>query len=465
MSKKRYNRSLFIFRRDLRLEDNTGLLAACDQSQEVIPVLIFDPRQADEANNEYFSQNAFRFMCDSLLELDEHLKNRSSKLHVLEGEPSHVLPEIIKENDIDAVFLNRDYTPFAKERDEELHNVCERAETNVQFAHDLYLTVPGEILTNDGGPYKVFTPFEKKAREQDVSKPHQNNYSNMIRIRGDKVSGIEKVEEYHPGKNEQIVQQGGRGNALQTLRNLERFSNYESDRDTPSKKGTTRMSAHLKFGTVSVREVYWAIRDALGGSTQLVSELYWRDFYGHVLYHFPEVLGENYLDKYKDGIDWENDKGQFEAWKEGETGFPIVDAGMRELQNTGWMHNRVRMIVASFLTKDLRIDWRWGEKWFAQNLVDYDVASNNGGWQWAAGTGTDAQPYFRIFNPWSQGEKHDPNCEYIKKWVPELEGVEAKRIHKIGDKGVPDGVEYPEPIVDHSEAREKTLAMYKRAAR
>ena len=257
--------------------------------------------------------------------------------------------------------------------------------------------------------------------------------------------------------NDEIFARGGRKNAQKVLNRLADFNDYDTDRDIPAKEATTGLSAHNKFGTVSIREVYHAVTDALGSSHTIIRELYWRDFFSHVAFHFPHIFGHAFHKKYEQ-LEWENSRKKFKVWCDGKTGFPIVDAGMRQLNVTGFMHNRVRMIVASFLVKDLHIDWRWGEKYFAQNLVDYDPAVNNGNWQWAASTGCDAQPYFRIFNPWIQGKKFDLDCIYIKKWVPELRKYSAKDIHRLEKGGALDG--YPEAIVDHSEAKQVAEDMF-----
>lgn len=453
--------AVFIFRRDLRLEDNTGLLAACDTYDQVIPIFCFDPRQADKDGNDYYSENAFRFMCDSLLDLCEHLRKRDSKLHVFSGRPDTLIETMVDKQQIDAVHCNADYTPFSKKRDSQMEKVCQQHDLEFAAFPDVTLTEPGSVLTNNGDPYKVYTPFAKKARQQTVDKPRRNNYDNMIRVSADYLGDREAIQSRRPDGGEGVKQSGGRKRATKKLRKLEQHANYDEDREVPSIEGTTRLSAHLKFGTISPREFYWSVREALGKDHGLITEIYWRDFYQHVIYHYPEVLGESFNDQF-DGLNWRHDEDDFQRWQDGETGFPIVDAGMRELKQTGWMHNRVRMIVASFLTKDLQIDWRWGEKHFAQHLVDYDPASNNGGWQWAASTGADAQPYFRIFNPWTQGEDYDPECEYIKEYVPELSSVEPSRIHAIEDKGVPDEVDYPDPIVNHNEMYHETKSWFKK---
>jgi deoxyribodipyrimidine photo-lyase len=461
MTDKKYKKSLIIFRRDLRLEDNTALLAACESSEEVIPLFCFDPRQADEGHNDYFSNNAFRFMCDALLELDKHLRKRNSRLHVGTAKPDELLDTLLADSDIQAVFFNQDYTPFSVQRDKQMKSVCELYDVDAQDFHDVALTVPGEVLTQAGDPYRVFTPFERKARKQQPQKPRRNNFDNFGRLDHPELDDVSVVRNHRPDTNNEIFQTGGRNQATSILQCIKDFQDYKDERNEPSTRGTTRLSAHLKFGTISPRELYWAVAENLSVNHGLISELYWRDFYLHISWHFPEVFGENFNSDY-DGIPWENDKEKFQAWQRGLTGFPIVDAGMRELTKSGWMHNRVRMIVASFLTKDLNIDWRWGEKHFAHHLVDYDPSSNNGGWQWAASTGADAQPYFRIFNPWTQGKTHDPDVVYIKKWLPELSNMSADRIHKIVDKGVPDDINYPNTIVDHKKMYHEAIARYKR---
>lgn len=452
--------AVFIFRRDLRLEDNTGLLTACEEFDEIIPVFCFDPRQAGRDSNDYFSENAYRFMCDSLLELDDHLRQRDSKLHVYNGQPDQLIDKLAGDRVIAGVYCNADYTPFSKKRDRQMKQACRKNGVSFQAFPDVALNEPGSVLTNAGDPYKVYTPFANKARNRGVRKPERNNFDNFARIRTDYLSGRSVIEEKRPEGGAKITQQGGREQATEKLRNLQNHKNYDEDREVPSIEGTTRLSAHLKFGTISPREFYWSVREELGQNHGLITEIYWRDFYLHVIYHYPEVLNEPFNDQFEK-LDWNHDKDAFRRWQNGRTGFPIVDAGMRELKEVGWMHNRVRMIVASFLTKDLQIDWRWGEKHFAKHLVDYDPASNNGGWQWAASTGADAQPYFRIFNPWTQGEDYDPDCEYIKRYVPELESVDADRIHAIEGNGVPEGVDYPEPMVDHSKMYHETQDWFK----
>lgn len=447
------NKSLYIFRRDLRLEDNTALLCALKESESVLPAFIFDPAQADKTKNEYFSENAFGFMIDSLNELDNELQKLGTHLYVFHGNPVEVITRLIKEESISAVYVNKDYTPFSIKRDSEIQSECnQQGITFKQFA-DTLLNEPEDALKQDGKPYTIFTPYWKNASKIFVNAPQINNFNNYY---SGKISFEEKV--ISPSDNALRIK-GGRPPALNILKNISGLKNYETERDFPSIDGTSKLSAHLKFGTVSVREVYYEISAKLGDTHPLLRQLYWRDFFHHIAYHFPKVFGHSFNDKYEN-VKWNSSDALFEKWKNGTTGFPIVDAGIRELNATGYMHNRVRMVVASFLTKDLHIDWRRGEKYFAQQLVDYDPCLNNGNWQWAASTGCDAQPYFRIFNPWRQQERFDAECIYIKKWIPELNDVAPKTIHSLYKNTLNN---YPQPIVEHSEESKEAIARYKAA--
>lgn len=457
---KRYKKALFIFRRDLRLHDNTALIAALQQSELVIPCFIFDPNQVEK--NPYRSTNALQFMIESLTELASDLQKRKARMYFFYGEPCSVVEELIKRESVDSIFVNRDYTPFSKKRDVHLEKLAKTNDVDFNSYFDLLLTEVGTVLTGKGTPYTVYSHFAKKAASVTVDKPRKNNHKNYCvkDVKGEMPGALAEVlpaSDYNPD----IWIAGGRQNALKILKKLAQFINYDQERDIPKKNGTTGLSAHNKFGTVSIREVYWSIADKLGTSHTLIKQLYWRDFFSHIAFSYPHVFGHAFHEKYA-GIIWQKDQLLFGAWCKGQTGFPIVDAGMRQLNQTGFMHNRVRMIVASFLVKDLHLDWRWGEKYFAQKLVDYDPAVNNGNWQWAASTGCDAQPYFRIFNPWIQGKKFDPDCKYIKTWVEELRVYEAKQIHKLEKGGSLHG--YTPAVVDHSEAKEVAEDMFIEAA-
>lgn len=455
---KDYKKSLFIFHRDLRIQDNTGLIEACKQSEEVIPCFIFDPKQVEK--NTYKSEKIIQFMVESLFELDDDLKKRKARLYFFYGETVSIVEKLIKQEQIDAVFSNRDYTPFAKKRDHQLHTLAEKQQKKFFHYADALLTEPEEVSTQSGEPYQVYSAFFRAASKKKVKQPQTNLYSNFFTkpITGEKKRA--EIKKLFSENNENQFTNGGRSSGFSHLHTAKNLKNYYDVRNIPAVEGTTGLSAHHKFGTISIRESYHYFKEHLGKSTGLIGELYWRDFFTHIAFHYPHVFGGAFRKKY-DKIEWDNNKKKFDAWKKGKTGFPIVDAGMRQLVTTGFMHNRVRMIVASFLVKDLFIDWRWGEKFFAQHLIDYDPSVNNGNWQWAASTGCDAQPYFRIFNPWLQQKKYDPDCIYIKRWVPELEGLDPKAIHKLHEAYPEELKGYTKPMIDHKKASSAVKARYK----
>lgn len=456
--KKKYNLSLFIFHRDIRLEDNKGLNKAIEECTSVIPCFIFDPIQVSN-RNEYKSDNAIQFMITSLKELDKDLKKKKGKLYLLHGDTKKIVEKLIKKSSIDAVYSNHDYTPFSLKRDETIRKLCLKHDIDCIQTHDALLTQPNEVLTSSGTPYQVFTPFFKKARKREVPKPVTNKKPSFYTKKISKSVGNNTIyKKILKKENKDILVQGGRKEALTILKNLSDFKDYKKTRDYPAIP-TTYLSAHNKFGTVSIREVLHAIKDKLGSTHGLIQQLYWRDFFYHVAYNSPFVFGQAYHEKFNK-LKWDKSKKDFKAWCQGKTGFPIVDAGMRQLNTIGWMHNRARMIVGSFLTKDLHINWLWGEKYFAQKLVDYDPCVNNGNWQWTASTGCDAQPYFRIFNPWTQQKKFDPKCTYIKRWVPELKDIDNKIIHSWY-KSTETIKNYPKPIVDHDKERKEALKRYR----
>lgn len=455
-----FKKSLFIFRRDLRLIDNTGLNHALKQSEHVIPCFIFDPCQVSD-KNKYKSDNAIQFMCDSLEYLDNELHKHNAKLYLFHETTEIVVKNLIASESIDAIFVNRDYTPFSIKRDAAIEKICKKFHIAFEQYDDALLNSPEIVLKKDNSHYSIFTAFYKKAVTIPVQEPeklyHGNWFSGSIKNSHTK-SLLKKILSTH---NSNIACFGGTQNALNILKNLEDHTRYKHDRDYPS-INTTHLSAHLKFGTISVRQTYYAIIKHLGRSHPLLRQLYWRDFFTHIAFHTPTVFGHAYHKKY-DALAWNYDKKIFNLWCQGKTGFPIVDAGMRELNATGFMHNRVRMIVASFLIKDLHIDWQWGERYFAQQLVDYDPAVNNGNWQWSASTGCDAQPYFRIFNPWLQQKKYDPECIYIKKWIPELQSCDSKVIHNWFKENSPYIKGYQKPIVDHAQESLIAKKMYRNA--
>lgn len=455
--KKRYLLSLHIFRRDLRLFDNTALIEALQSSESVIPCFILDKRQIEK--NDYKSDNCIQFMANSLQELDTELNKKQSKLYLFYGIAEEIIAELLKKLAIKAVFVNRDYTPFSRKRDEKIAKICHDLNVDFHSYADALLHEPEEVVKSDHKPYTVFTPFFKKASQLFVALPknnsHENYYQQPISLEDRQVL-IKLLQKNNPD----ILVKGGRKEALSLLKEIKDLVNYQEIRNFPSARGTTRLSAHNKFGTLSVREFYATVIQHFGQGHSLINELIWRDFFTAIAFYYPHVFGRPFYSKYEN-INWSQNDNHFRAWCEGKTGFPIVDAGMRELNTTGYMHNRIRMIVASFLTKDLHIDWRLGEKYFAQKLVDYDPAVNNGNWQWAASTGCDAQPYFRIFNPWLQQQKFDADCLYIKRWIPELADLTPKTIHGLNKTKQSLITNYPLTIIDHTKESQKAKILYK----
>ncbi|MFD2202471.1 cryptochrome/photolyase family protein [Shivajiella indica] len=426
--------SIFWFRRDLRLDDNTGLYYANNQEKNILPLFIFDRNILDKLEDKKDARVSF--IHSQICRLSEELTSYGSSLMVKYGNPIEIWQTLLDEYDIQTVYTNRDYEPYARERDEMVRKLLQ--ERNIQFLDfkDQVIFEKDEIVNGSGEFYKVFTPYSKNWLEKFKNTKIQmlsldkkrNQFLRMAHIE------IPSLEEMGFQKSDIEIP------PLQIDRPL--IQKYDQVRNFPSIKGTTRLGIHLRFGTISVRKL---ALEAYKLNETYLNELIWREFYMMILYHNPQVVDKAFKPQY-DHIPWRNNEEDFKKWCEGQTGYPIVDAGMRELNATGFMHNRVRMIVASFLTKHLLIDWRWGEAYFAKKLLDYELASNNGGWQWAAGTGTDAQPYFRVFNPDSQTEKFDKELKYIKKWVPEYSTLA-----------------YPKPMVDHKFARERAIETYKKA--
>ena len=426
--------AVFWFRRDLRLDDNAGLYHALKSKDSVLPIFIFDKNILDKLEDK--NDKRVEFIHDAILDLNTKLTELNSTIKVFYSTPEKVFKELVKEYDITTVYTNHDYEPYADERDLGVKVFLVKHKIGFKSYKDQCIFEKDEVTKDDGKPYTVFTPYSRKwkLRLTDYHvKPYPNKkyFSNFLKsdsfqIPTLKQLGFEKTDLETPSKtiSKSVV------------------TNYKEQRDFPAIKGTSKLSVHLRFGTVSIRAL---AKQALVLNETWLNELIWRDFYMTILYHFPHAAKNSFKPQY-DRIVWRNNETEFKAWCEGKTGFPIVDAGMRELNNTGFMHNRVRMIVASFLVKDLLIDWRWGEAYFAQKLLDFDLSANNGGWQWASGSGCDSAPYFRVFNPTEQTKKFDPKYEYIKKWISEF--------------NTPD---YPKPIVDHAAARLRVLAVYKEA--
>lgn len=434
--------TIFWFRRDLRLHDNAALFHALKENKKVQCIFIFDKNILDDLKDSKDVRVAF--IHDTLSEIKQTLNSYGADLWVFHDTALDAWQKILSQNNVDKIYFNRDYEPYALNRDQELTILAESMNIDVCTYKDHVVFESHEVLKDDGNPYVVFTPYKRKWMSLLESGRLENNFDVLKAFKcEDYLSNLNPVDEPMA-----FISLGAMGfektNIAIPSKEVSQslIKEYGDKRNFPAIHGTSRLGVHYRFGTVSIRE---KAAKAIGLSETYLNELIWRDFYSQILHHFPHIVKESFRKKY-DNIDWRNNKEEFEAWCQGKTGYPIVDAGMRELNTTGYMHNRVRMIAASFLTKHLLIDWRWGEAYFAQKLLDYDLASNNGGWQWASGSGTDAAPYFRIFNPWTQQDKFDKHKAYIKNWIPEY--------------GTP---QYPQPIVDHKEARERCLKTYKEA--
>ena len=455
--------SVFLFHRSLRITDNRGLYHALNSSNLVIPIFIFDPKQTNL--NKYFNSNAFQFLFDSLYDLQNQFNSIHKKIYFFYSSPVSILNSILNNIKYDTIILNKDYTPFSLEREQKIRSFCIKHKINLKIIHDCVINNPDVIKTQKHTPYTIFTPFFKAARKNPVIEPQElnvKNYKQFIEIEFENTLVLKDALKMFLKTNVFPTAKGGREEGIRILNSLKEFGNYDKNRNFPGLKGTTGLSPHLKFGTISIREAYSCIIKELGLDHPLIRQLYWHDFFTYIGFHFPHVFLRSFKEKYNQ-IKWNKNDLKFNLWKNGRTGFPIVDAGMKELNSTGIMHNRVRMIVASFLTKDLHINWQWGERYFAQKLTDYDPAINNGNWQWAASTGCDSQPYFRIFNPWSQQKNYDPDAVYIKKWIPELANYTPKIIHNLEKTRPTELFEeiYPKPIVNHKKERELALFMFK----
>ncbi len=428
--------SIFWFRRDLRLHDNVALLHALTSGSPVLPIFIFDKNILSKLPKDDARVN---FIFTVLQNLRKELKNSfGSSIAMYFGNPDKVLTEICESYDVQGVYANKDYEPYATDRDASIEKLLAGKNICFHLFKDQVIFEKNEIVKDDGKPYVVYTPFKNKWKSKfsdqllmlNDTQPYLNNLfqnKDLVNLSLDDINFIAseiKVPDYTVTSH--------------------LITNYEATRNFPAlQNGTSRLGPHLRFGTVSVREM---MRKAIAEENEIFwSELIWREFFMQILWHFPYTVSQSFRPKY-DRIEWRNNEEEFEKWKNGKTGYPLVDAGMRELNSTGYMHNRVRMLVASFLCKHLLIDWRWGETYFAEKLLDYDLSANIGNWQWAAGSGVDAAPYFRIFNPTTQIDKFDKKHEYIKKWVPELQELT-----------------YPKPMVDHKMARLRCLKVYKEA--
>jgi deoxyribodipyrimidine photo-lyase len=453
--------AIFIFRRDYRVNDNTALLKACATHERVHAIFIFDPAQYLKSRNAYFSRNSFQFLIESLVDLQKQLDGR---LSVFDGTPSKVLDTVLKRTEARAVYVNSDVTPFSKSRDEAMAEVCKANGAEFISCDDILINPIGTVLTGSGDYFKVFTPFWRASLKITPPKPVAMTAAALKKIApAISTASIDHYRRYYEPYNPHVPLKGGRTVALKHLASLfPEMCGYERLRNDPTRYATM-LSAINKYGVLSIREVYWTIRTKCGErGTDLIRQLYWRDFYYNIAHYNPQVFRGAWREKFNK-VKWADNPEGFRRWCEGRTGVPFVDAGMRQLNKTGFMHNRLRMVVSQFLMKDLGIDWRDGERYFAQLLYDYDPSQNNGGWQWSSGSGNDSQPYFRVFNPYRQSERFDPDAVYIKRWVPELRDVPARDLqdweatHKKWES-----TGYPAPMVIHKDAVIQTLKMYRR---
>ena len=476
MTFQKKKRGLFIFHRDLRIVDNVGLTQACIECERVYTCFVFTPEQVT-AKNKYKSDTAIQFMVESLDELSAEIHQKGGQLITLYGSHLACLRELIERIDADGVFYNKDYSPYAIKRDLELSNYCKSKQIYVSECSDYYLYEPGSVVAGSSHkPFQKFTPFYHAVaglRVPACYPAYKRHYDKLARVATIHTSIPSLFLRKHTGHDVEQKENmdnpwampGGRQHGLARLRRaLKEQSHYSEERDQLTYE-TTGLSAYLKFGCVSVREVYHAMAKKYGSKSGFIRELIWRNFYAHVLFGYPETLksGHGYRDPSKH-IQWRHSVRDFQRWKTGRTGFPVVDACMRQLNTTGYMHNRGRMIVANFLVKTLLLDWTLGEKYFAQRLRDYDPASNNGNWQSISGTGVDAKPFFRDMNPWIQSATFDSDAVFIKRWVPELRDVDPREIHKwdlfCGDDKHK-GSAYPRPMVSYGEQKAKMLQMYR----
>lgn len=427
--------NIFWFRRDLRLQDNAGLYHALKSGKPVVPIFIFDNNILDQLEDK--SDKRVSFIHTALEEIQQQLVALNTSLEVYHGTPAMVYQTLLSKYKIETVFTNHDYEPYAQERDDRIAGLLQQHNVAFRTYKDQVILEKNEVLKDDGRPYTVFTPYSRKWKavlNDFYLKPYptEKYFQNFFKQPPVHIPALEQIG----------FKETGRIFPSKHL-NTELVKKYKEQRDFPGIAGTSQLGVHLRFGTISIRQLAAKSKDL---SETYLNELIWREFYHMILWHFPQVgKGKAFKPEY-DNIEWRADNGEFELWCKGQTGYPIVDAGMRELNATGYMHNRVRMIVASFLTKHLLLDWRLGEAYFAAKLLDFDLAANNGGWQWAAGSGCDAAPYFRVFNPYLQTQKFDQHFSYIKKWVPEFQEFT-----------------YPHPIVEHDMARKRCLEVYGKA--
>ena len=467
-------KGLFWFRRDLRLEDNVGLKMTRDQADELFVCYIVDNSHRDW---KWSCGDRFEFKMDCLGSLRADVEAAGGRLIVRTGRPVEELLKLARELEVETVVWNRAYEPYERKRDRQAEEELKEVGIGVQTWKDQVIFEKEEILTSSSTAYKVFTPYSRswKVKQKPAAVAAVENIERV------EVAGLEQLPTAADMELTTYVSESSWSASASAAQQRwsefcdNRLANYHNSRDYPSEEGTSKISPHLRFGTISIRKLYYDCKQQFDesrntdGVETFVDELIWRDFYQQIIYNYPHVIETSFKEKYRQ-IKWEENENWFKRWSEGRTGYPIVDAGMRQLNETGWMHNRLRMIVAMFLTKDLLIDWRKGEKYFMNRLIDGDVASNNGGWQWSASTGADGAPYFRIFNPVSQGERYDPEGEFVRHWCPELAELSADEIQapfqldraRLEEAGIELGKDYPEPLVDHAVRREIALERFEK---
>lgn len=470
---QKYQKSLVWFRRDLRDYDHAALYHALKNSAQVFCIFVFDTEILDLLQDK--TDRRVAFIWESIKELKSALQSHGGDLIVIHGKAREVIPQQAKVLGVNAVFSNRDYEPSATARDSEVAQALAKVDIEFHQFKDQVIFEKDEVLTQQGKPYGVFTPYKNahlKKLNDFYLKPYPTDsyFKNLAPHQAREMPKLEDLDFQRSNLSQMKLPTGMQGAKSLFDDFVSRIKQYKEARDYPAVKGPSYLSVHLRFGTISIRQLArtaWQM-GGVGAETWL-SELIWRDFYFQILYHNPKIAnGEAYKTEFNH-LPFPNDKRLFEAWRKGETGYPLVDAAMRQLNQTGYMHNRLRMVVASFLVKDLLIDWRWGERYFAEKLIDFDLSANNGGWQWAASTGCDAQPWFRIFNPITQSEKFDPAGKFIRKYIPELAACSDKEIHapwlipslRQAMLGIEIGKNYALPVVDHALQREKALSLYK----
>jgi deoxyribodipyrimidine photo-lyase len=456
-----YENGLFIFRRDLRIIDNNGLNLLNENCQNVFTIFIFTPEQVTGANK-FKSDNAVQFMIESLKDLSSQINKMGGKLLTFYGHNDKVIADCIKAWDIDVVCFNLDITPYARERDEKIFKLCEHMKTFMMCNYDYYLCEPGTVVNGSKNPYVKFTPYYDKAKKVKVESPakmRKIHFKSSDAHIPNKITLEQAMKKFVGNENPDILVKGGRQEAIKILKTAVRTQSHYSKTHNDLEKPTSHLSAYINFGNLSIREIYYAFKS----NTEFIRQLYWGSFYANVIYNYPQIIHKSLKPKY-DNLKWNHNEGWFKKWCDGKTNFPIVDACMQELNTTGYLHGRGRLIVASFLVKTMLINYKKGEQYFAKNLTDYNITNNLNNWMWVTGNGASSQEYFKIFNVWTQGFEHDNDAVYIKKWLPQLQEVPAKAIHtwykeweNYKDTG------YGKPILDYSEQKEKVLQAYREA--